>query len=61
MPLVALRCQTFRPDLTLRFVNDTHFNQAMAYLTACTFYGRLFNHSPEGLAFGQVTDNRLEA
>lgn len=61
MALVALRCQATRPDLTLRFVNDTHLNQTMAYLTACTFYGRLFHRSPEGLTFGQVTDNRFDA
>jgi hypothetical protein len=61
MSLVALRCQTARPDLTLRFVNDSHLNQTMAYLTACTFYGRLFNRSPEGLVLDQVTDNRFDA
>jgi hypothetical protein len=58
MSIVALRCQTVRPDLTLRFVNDGHLNQAMAYLTACTFYGALFDRSPEGLAIDTVTDIR---
>src|SRR6185295_895020 len=33
MSMVALHCQTVRPDLTLRFVNDGHLNQTMAYLT----------------------------
>lgn len=60
MSLVALRCQQARPDLTLRFVNDSHLNQTMAYLTACTFYGALFQRSPAGLAFGTVTDNRFD-
>lgn len=60
MSTVALHCQTVRPDLTLRFVNDAHLNQTMAYLTACTFYGVLFNQSPEGLTFGTVTDNRFD-
>ena len=60
MSLVALRCQQVRPDLTLRFVNDSHLNQTMAYLTACTFYGALFHRSPSGLAFGTVTDNRFD-
>jgi hypothetical protein len=60
MSTVALQCQTVRPDLTLRFVNDFHPNQTMAYLTACTFYGVLFNQSSEGLAFGTVTDNRFD-
>ncbi len=60
MSLVALRCQQARPDLTLRFVNDAHLNQTMAYLTACTFYGTLFHRSPAGLAFGTVTDNRFD-
>ena len=58
MSLVALRCQTDRPDLTLRFINDGHPNQTMAYLTACTFYGALFNRSPEGLPVDSVTDIR---
>ena len=58
MSLVALGCQTARPDLTLRFVNDGHLNQTMAYLTACTFYGALFDRSPEGLALSAVTDTR---
>jgi len=60
MSLVALRCQQARPDLTLRFVNDAHLNQTMAYLTACTFYGALFHRSPAGLAYGTVTDNRFD-
>ena len=60
MAMVALHCQTIRPDLTLRFVNDGHLNQTMAYLTACTFYGALFNHSPEGLALDKVTDTRYQ-
>lgn len=60
MSLVALRSQQARPDLTLRFVNDAHLNQTMAYLTACTFYGALFHRSPAGLAFGTVTDNRFD-
>src|SRR5690348_8444101 len=49
MSMVALHAQTVRPDLTLRFVNDTHLNQTMAYLTACTFFAALFERSPEGL------------
>ena len=58
MSLVASICQTERPDLTLRFVNDAHLNQTMAYLTACTFYAALFERSPEGLALDAVTDIR---
>ncbi len=58
MSMVALRCQTLRPDLTLRFVNDAHLNQTMAYLTACTFYAVLFDCSPEGMAVDTVTDIR---
>ena len=58
MAIVALRCQTIRPDLTLRFVNDGHLNQTMAYLTACTFYGALFGRSPEGLPVDKVIDTR---
>ncbi len=60
MSMVALRCQTVRPDLTLRFVNDAHLNQTMAYLTACTFYAALFNRSPEGLPIDAVTDTRSQ-
>lgn len=59
MAIVAHRCQATRPDLTLRFVNDAHLNQTMAYLTACTFYGVLFDRSPEGLAQNEVTDIRF--
>lgn len=58
MSMVALRCQTVRPDLTLRWVKDGHGNQTMGYLTACTFYAALFNRSPEGLPIDTVNDNR---
>jgi len=56
MSMVALHCQTVRPDFTLRFVNDGHPNQTMAYLTACTFYAAMFERSPEGLAVDTATD-----
>jgi hypothetical protein len=59
MSMVALRSQTARPDLPLRFVNDAHLNQTMAYLTACTFYAALFNRTPEGLPVDTVTDIRF--
>src|ERR1044072_9151605 len=59
MSVVALRSQTVRPDLTLRFVSDSHLNQTMAYLTACTFYAALFDRSPEGLTVDSVTDIRF--
>ncbi len=58
MSLVGLRCQTQRPDLTLRFINDAHLNKTMAYLTACTLYAALFNKSPEGLPLDSITDIR---
>lgn len=58
MSTIALQVQTARPDLTLRFVDDAHPNQTMAYLTACTFYGALFNRSPEGLSVDSVTETR---
>lgn len=58
MALVAQRCQTQRPDLTLRFVNDAHLNQTMSYLTACTLYAALFNQSPVGLPIDSITDTR---
>lgn len=59
MALVAQRCQTQRPDLTLRFVNDAHLNQTMAYLTACTLYAAIFDKSPVGLPTDSVTDIRF--
>ena len=59
MSTVALAAQTVRPELTLRFVNDTHLNHTMAYLTACTFYGSLFDRSPEGLPVDTITDIRF--
>ncbi len=58
MSLVGLRCQTNRPDLTLRFINDAHLNQTMAYLTACSLYAALFHRSPEGLPIDSITDIR---
>ena len=58
MSLVALKCQTQRPDLTLRFVNDAHLNQTMAYLTACTLYAAIFDADPQGLKVNTVTDIR---
>ena len=59
MALVAQRCQTERPDLTLRFVNDAHLNQNLAYLSACTLYAALFDRSPQGLPVSSVTDIRF--
>ena len=56
MSTVALRCQTVRPDLTLRYVKDSHLNPTMGYLTACTFYAALFNRSPEGLPINKIDD-----
>lgn len=58
MAFVAHRCQVERPDLTLRFVNDAHLNQTMAYLTACTLYAALFQQSPVGLPLDSITDIR---
>ena len=58
MALVAHRCQTQRPDLTLRFVHDAHLNQTMSYLTACTLYAAIFGQSPVGLPVDSVTDTR---
>jgi hypothetical protein len=57
MSVVALRCQTVRPDLTLRYVKDGHLNQTMGYLTACTLYAALFNRSPEGLPIDTINDS----
>ena len=59
MALVALRTQTERPDLTLRYVNDAHLNKTMAYLTACTLYAALFDRTPEGLPIDSITDIRF--
>jgi hypothetical protein len=60
MSTVALHCQTVRPDLTLRYVKDSHLNQTMGYLTGCTFYAVLFNRSPEGLLLDTVDDTRTK-
>lgn len=59
MALVAQRCQTQRPDLTLRFINDAHLNQTLAYLTACTLYAAIFEKTPQGLSISQITDIRF--
>nr|WP_143548287.1 hypothetical protein [Rhodopirellula sp. SM50] len=58
MSLVALKCQRQRPDLTLRFVNDAHLNQTMAYLTACTLYAAILDADPRGLSVDSITDIR---
>ncbi len=58
MSLAGFHCQTERPDLTLRFINDAHLNQTMAYLTACCLYAALFDRSPEGLSVDSITDIR---
>ena len=60
VPGLALRCQTVRPDLTLRYVKDSHLNQTMGYLTECTFYAALFNRSPEGLPIDTVHAGRMK-
>jgi hypothetical protein len=58
MSSVALRCQATQPQFTLRYLNDAHPNQTMAYLTACTFYGVLFDRSPAGQTVDTVTETR---
>lgn len=59
MALVAHRCQTERPDLTLRFINDAHLNQTLSYMTACTLYAAIFDRSPVGLPIDSITDIRF--
>jgi len=58
MSMVVLQCQLNRPDLTLRYKEDAHPNQTMAYLTAATFYGALFGRSPQGLSLNSVKDTK---
>jgi hypothetical protein len=60
MSQVALRCQTVRPDLPLRYVNDGHLNQNMGYLTGCTCYAAIFHRSPEGLPIDTVNDGAMK-
>lgn len=59
MSIIALKCQTERPELTLRFINDAHLNHTMAYLTACALYAAIFERSPQGLAVDSITDIRF--
>ncbi len=59
MSLVGYRCQSERPDLTLRFVNDGHLNHTMAYLTASALYAAMLDKSPEGLPIDSITDIRF--
>lgn len=59
MALIAHRCQTQRPDLPLRFINDAHLNQTLSYLSACTLYAAIFDKSPQGLPVDRVTDTRF--
>lgn len=59
MSWVAMRCQQKRPDLTLRFINDAHLNQTMAYLTACTLFAAISGESPVGSPVDSVTDIRF--
>lgn len=58
MSAVALQCQTMRPEWTLRYVNDGHLNQRMAYLTACTFQAALFERSAQGVRVDVITDTQ---
>lgn len=58
LALIGLRCQQERPDFTLRFINDAHLNQTMAYLSACAIYAAIFERSPVGLPLDSVTDIR---
>ena len=58
MSYVALQAQLANPEVTLRFENDAHLNQTMAYLTACTMYAALFDRSPQGIAVDSITDIR---
>ena len=58
MSIVALRCQTERPDLALRYVNNAHLNQTMSYMSGCAIYAAIFNRSPVGLPIDQVTDTK---
>ena len=58
MSSIALHCQRVRPDLTLRYLKDGHLNPTMGYLTACTFYGALFNRSPQGLPINTINGRR---
>ncbi len=58
MALIGLKCQTERPDLTLRFINDAHLNKVMAYLSACAIYAAIFEKSPQGLPIDSITDIR---
>lgn len=44
--------------LTLRYTNDFHPNNTMAYLTSCVFYGALTGKSPEGLKFNKVSEGK---
>jgi hypothetical protein len=59
MALVAHRCQSQRPDFTLRFINDAHLNKTLAYLSACTIYAAIFETSPQGLPIDSITDIRF--
>lgn len=42
----------------MRFVNDSHLNHTMAYLTACSLYAAIFERSPVGLPIDSITDIR---
>jgi len=57
MAIVALKCQTIRPDMTLCYTDDNHPNQTMTYLTACTIYSSIFNRSAEGLSLDRISDD----
>ena len=59
MSLVAHLCQSQRPDLTLRFINDAHLNHTMAYMTACSIYAAIFDETPIGLPIDSITDIRF--
>jgi hypothetical protein len=59
MPLIAWHCQTARPEIALRYRQDAHPNQTMAYLTAAAIYAGIFKRSPEGHPLSEVTETKV--
>ncbi|MFN2352559.1 MAG: hypothetical protein ABR497_11510 [Kiritimatiellia bacterium] len=56
MPLAVLKLLQKRPDLTLRYSDNSHLNQICAYLTACCFYAAMFDKSPVGLSVREINN-----
>jgi hypothetical protein len=56
IPLAVLKVLQRRPDLTMRYSENSHLNQICAYLVTCCFYSAMFDKSPVGLTMREINN-----